>query len=120
MERQQSWIYLIGILAGWAIGLGRSDVTSRLKAFLWPLLSCLPVSAMIHVPRAQEVLEAPSVRTQIAGPATSAAAWHSSAGGPAPPHANAMSRTRLTSPLPSSGPLPSAMRRSEVDGIEYI
>ncbi len=50
MERQQSWIYLLCILAGLAIGLGRSDVTTRLEAFLWPLLGGLLYATFTQVP----------------------------------------------------------------------
>ncbi|MEQ5803405.1 MULTISPECIES: arsenic resistance protein [Halomonas] len=50
LERQQSWIYLIGILAGLAIGLGLPDVTSRLEAVLWPLLGGLLYATFTQVP----------------------------------------------------------------------
>ncbi|MDN3520520.1 arsenic resistance protein [Halomonas ramblicola] len=50
MERWQSWIYLIGILAGLAIGLGLPDVTSHLEAFLWPLLGGLLYATFTQVP----------------------------------------------------------------------
>ncbi|WP_202980315.1 hypothetical protein [Marinobacter fonticola] len=41
MERQQSWIYLLSILAGLAIGLDQPGMTSSLEVFLWPLLGGL-------------------------------------------------------------------------------
>ncbi len=50
VERQQSWIYLIGTLAGLAIGLGLPDVTSHLEAFLWPLLGGLLYATFTQVP----------------------------------------------------------------------
>lgn len=50
MERQQSWIYLIFILAGLVIGLSQPDATALLEAFLWPLLDALLYAAFIQVP----------------------------------------------------------------------
>jgi ACR3 family arsenite efflux pump ArsB len=50
MERQQSWIYLTFILAGLAIGLGFPNATSRLDAFLWPLLGGLLYATFTRVP----------------------------------------------------------------------
>lgn len=50
MERQQSWIYLLFILAGLAIGLGQPEMTSRLEAFLWPLLGALLYATFTQVP----------------------------------------------------------------------
>lgn len=50
MERQQPWIYLISILAGLAIGLGLPDMTSRLEAFLWPLIGGLLYATFTQVP----------------------------------------------------------------------
>ncbi|MBB3189848.1 arsenic resistance protein [Halomonas cerina] len=50
LERQQSWIYLIFILAGLAIGLGLPDMTSRLEAVLWPLLGGLLYATFTQVP----------------------------------------------------------------------
>lgn len=53
LERQQSWIYLISILAGLAIGLGLPDMTSRLEPFLWPLLGGLLYATFTQVPLTQ-------------------------------------------------------------------
>ncbi|TFH87470.1 arsenic resistance protein [Billgrantia azerbaijanica] len=50
MERQQSWIYLLFILAGLAIGLSQPEMTSRLEAFLWPLLGALLYATFTQVP----------------------------------------------------------------------
>ena len=50
MERRQSWIYLASILAGLGTGLGQPDVTSRLEAFLWPLLGGLLYATFTQVP----------------------------------------------------------------------
>lgn len=50
MERQQSWIYLLFILAGLAIGLRQPDATARLEAFLWPLLGGLLYATFTQVP----------------------------------------------------------------------
>lgn len=50
MERQQSWVYLLFILAGLAIGLGQPEMTSRLEAFLWPLLGALLYATFTQVP----------------------------------------------------------------------
>ncbi|MEX0914582.1 MAG: arsenic resistance protein [Wenzhouxiangellaceae bacterium] len=50
MERQQSWIYLTGILAGLAIGLIQPDATARLEGFLWPLLGVLLYATFTQVP----------------------------------------------------------------------
>ena len=50
MERQQSWIYLNGILAGLAIGLIQPDATARLEALLWPLLGVLLYATFTQVP----------------------------------------------------------------------
>ncbi|WP_104202874.1 arsenic resistance protein [Billgrantia saliphila] len=50
LERRQSWIYLAFILAGLAIGLGLPEMTSRLEAFLWPLLGGLLYATFTQVP----------------------------------------------------------------------
>ena len=50
MERQQSWIYLIFILAGLAVGLSQPDTTSWLEAILWPLLGGLLYATFTQVP----------------------------------------------------------------------
>ncbi|MEX1198788.1 MAG: arsenic resistance protein [Pseudohongiellaceae bacterium] len=50
IERQQSWIYLIAILAGLAIGLDQPDATARLEVFLWPLLGALLYATFTQVP----------------------------------------------------------------------
>lgn len=50
LERQQSWIYLIGILTGLTIGLSQPDATTRLEVFLWPLLGGLLYATFTQVP----------------------------------------------------------------------
>lgn len=50
MERHQSWIYLTCILAGLATGLSQPDTSSRLEAFLWPLLGGLLYATFTQVP----------------------------------------------------------------------
>ncbi|MDZ7852434.1 MAG: arsenic resistance protein [Halomonas sp.] len=50
MERRQSWIYLTCILAGLVIGLNHPDTTTRLEAFLWPLLGGLLYATFTQVP----------------------------------------------------------------------
>ena len=50
MERRQSWIYLVSILAGLGIGLAQPDTTSRLEVLLWPLLGGLLYATFTQVP----------------------------------------------------------------------
>ncbi len=50
LERQQSWIYWLCILAGLAMGLSQPDMTARLEAFLWPLLGGLLYATFTQVP----------------------------------------------------------------------
>ncbi len=48
-ERHQSWIYLLSILAGLAVGLHQPDMTARLDAVLWPLLGGLLYATFTQV-----------------------------------------------------------------------
>ena len=50
MERQQSWIYLMFILAGLGIGLAWPEATVWLEALLWPLLGVLLYATFTQTP----------------------------------------------------------------------
>ena len=50
MERQQSWIYLLCILAGLFLGLSQPNMTSGFEVFLWPLLGSLLYATFTQIP----------------------------------------------------------------------
>ncbi|MGJ7458825.1 arsenic resistance protein [Halomonas sp. RA08-2] len=50
MERHQSWIYLVAILAGLGLGLTWPAVTEPLDRLLWPLLGALLYATFTQVP----------------------------------------------------------------------
>lgn len=50
MERYQSWIYLLCIVAGLGLGLARPGLASMLEAGLWPLLGLLLYATFTQIP----------------------------------------------------------------------
>ncbi|WP_302141370.1 arsenic resistance protein [Halomonas alkalicola] len=50
MERHQSWVYLVAILAGLGLGLASPSVTGSLDRLLWPLLGLLHYATFTQVP----------------------------------------------------------------------
>ncbi|MDI5921068.1 arsenic resistance protein [Halomonas sp. LR5S13] len=50
MERYQSWIYLLCIVAGLGLGLATPDLASLLEGSLWPLLGGLLYATFAQIP----------------------------------------------------------------------
>ena len=50
MERQQSWIYLVSVLAGLGLGLVRPEAAARFETLLWPLLGVLLYATFTQTP----------------------------------------------------------------------